>query len=228
MDIEGTYTFQAPPELVWRNLMDPQILRKSVPGVERLEQIDDHTYEISLTVQHVPLRGTYQGRIQIVEQQYPSHYRISFQGESQQQVFGGNGDIYLQRHENHTVISYQGLLNIDRHNSLLPPTLIRGMMKLLVQQFFAALAEDLYVTTEQGNAAVIEGANGSIVILPAPPLKASLLRRAIHQLGLGAGGPEEEIRWEARIRRVSLIAGLLLLIWVGTRLLPRRQATGSS
>src|SRR5256885_13676838 len=38
MIIEGTYTLQATPEDVWRCLMDEQILRSAIPGLESLER----------------------------------------------------------------------------------------------------------------------------------------------------------------------------------------------
>ena len=37
MEIEGTYTLQASPEEVWQCLMDTQVLRSAIPGVEQLE-----------------------------------------------------------------------------------------------------------------------------------------------------------------------------------------------
>ncbi|MBO0778184.1 MAG: hypothetical protein J2P37_05080 [Ktedonobacteraceae bacterium] len=231
MNIEGTYTLQAPAEHVWRNLMDPLVLRKSIPGIERLEQIDDKTYELALHIKNAPLRGTYCARINITEQQYPYHYRISIQGEGPQQQFSGDGAIQLQEREEKTVIVYQGQMQMDHPH--LPATLAKGMLKLLVQQFFASLADLLYakryVTAgpgrDNGATTILEGQNGSIVLLPPPPLKekGSILRRVIHRSGLGGGEQEEEERWEARIRRFGVIVGLLLLVWVGTRIIPRRH-----
>ena len=36
MDIDGTYTLQAPPEVVWNLLMDQDMLQHTIQGMERL------------------------------------------------------------------------------------------------------------------------------------------------------------------------------------------------
>jgi carbon monoxide dehydrogenase subunit G len=230
MNIEGTYTLQAPAEQVWRTLMDPQILKKSIPGIERLEQLDAQTYIMTLQIGNAPLRGTYQGRITINEQEYPYRYHITIEGESDQQKFSGNGDIHLAEHEETTVIAYQGDLEIDRQNTSLSPTLIKGLLKLLMQQFFSSLSERLGRRTNAKpieTATVIDNANGSLILIPAPPLieesETSMLRRVVRLLGLGAGDQDEEAHWEQRIQRWGMIAGLLLLVWIGMRLIPRRD-----
>ena len=40
MDIDGTYTLQAPPEVVWNLLMDQDLLQHTIQGMERLEQTE--------------------------------------------------------------------------------------------------------------------------------------------------------------------------------------------
>ncbi len=44
MDIEGTYTLQAPPEEVWGCLKDQQVLQRTIPGVERIEALSEEKY----------------------------------------------------------------------------------------------------------------------------------------------------------------------------------------
>jgi carbon monoxide dehydrogenase subunit G len=44
----------------------------------------------------------------------------------------------------------------------------------------------------------------------------------VHLLGLGHGEPKQEQIWTRRLRRTSTVAGLVFLVWLGTRL-PRRR-----
>jgi carbon monoxide dehydrogenase subunit G len=45
MLIEGQFTLQAPIQEVWDFLLDPETLASCVPGAEKMEAIDDKTYE---------------------------------------------------------------------------------------------------------------------------------------------------------------------------------------
>lgn len=245
MNIEGTYTLQEVPEQVWRNLMDPDVLRLSIPSLDRLEKLDENSYDVTMSIRHTPLRGTYHGLITISEQHYPYHYRLAIEGEGRQEKISGSASIHLNQRGDHTVVAYKVTLNPGRTPPLMPPMLMKGTAKLLIQQFFSLLAERLrtYSVVEisatgagQYESAVSTGSavrsgrvGGSVVILPPPPLKPpTLTQKLVRLCGLGAGDAEQEARWETRVRRIGIVAGLLLLLWFGTRLprlFSKRRAT---
>jgi carbon monoxide dehydrogenase subunit G len=239
MKIEGTYTLQASPDHVWDSLMDPQVLRDIIPGVEKLEKLDGNTYEATIQIKHAPLKGSYHGHITITDQQFPRHYCIEIRGEGRQTLFSGNGHIQLDEQNNNTIIAYRGELKPDKRNSWLPPAVLKGAAKLLIQQFFAALALqlgtrpstarfDMYTPATTGS--VIHQPGGTITILspklatqPEPSAQhATLLQTLIRWSRAGDDDPQEIARLEKRIRSFSIIAGLLFLVWVGTRI-PRKR-----
>jgi carbon monoxide dehydrogenase subunit G len=45
MQIEGKFTVQAPIQEVWDFLLEPETLASCIPGAEKMEAIDDMTYE---------------------------------------------------------------------------------------------------------------------------------------------------------------------------------------
>src|SRR5581483_3851699 len=150
MDIEGTYTLQAEVEEVWQCLMDTQALRRAIPGLERLESSRSRTYAFTLRVKQAPLRGVYAGQALIDTICYPgppASYHLSIEGDGQHNPFQGIWDIRLIQQQDNTVVTYTGTLNPGKIGALLPPTLIKGAIKILVQQFFANLAERLRTTT---------------------------------------------------------------------------------
>ena len=247
MNIEGTYTLQGMPEEVWRCLMDPQVLRRTIPGLERLERENTHRYAVTLHIRQAPLIGLYQGYVTISEQQYPSQYHMAIESEGKQGKISGEGAIQLSRHDENTVVSYKGTLNAGKLAALLPPPVAQGAAKLLIQQFFTGLAEYLRTLnrvevavslsgTQNGDiseeepvealetAASASGATrGFFSSLPAlfPAGRTPLLLSTVRRLGLGEGNPAEEARWTERARRLGFVMTLLTLVWVGTRL-PRR------
>lgn len=151
MDIEGTYTLQAPVEEVYQCLADAEMLHHAIPGLERLEPAGAFAYTFALRVKQAPLRGTYQGRITLLNTPSPgfaTSYRFSIEGDGQHNPFEGTWDIRLDQQQGNTVVVYSGALNTGKISALLPPALVKGAVKILVQQFFANVAEQLRTTQE--------------------------------------------------------------------------------
>jgi carbon monoxide dehydrogenase subunit G len=231
MDIEGTYTLQAMPDKVWQCLMDPQALRRAIPGLEHLEALDDFTYEITLHIKYGPLSDLYQGRIRIFAQQYPASYRIAIEGNGRQSSISCEGNVQLSNHEGNTIIRYTCSLHPGKPGTLLPTPYVRGASKLFLQQFFTALADylrtlqpvsaneldefDLPVKREGAQVEVLDGDDAGVM------MPYTFLHKLIHLLRLGHGDSREEEQWVLRARRLGMVCGLLALVWVGTRL-PRR------
>jgi len=234
MKIEGTYTLQASPEEIWQRLMDAQVLQRAIPGVEQLEPLDNQKHSITLHIKHAPLTGSYHGKVAITEQHYPYYFCIVIEGNGRQNTISGEGTVHLNARGEHTVIAYKGTLHLGKPGVLLPSILVKGTTKLLLQQFFTALSDILRSThpsstDEEGD---IPGpslshqmdSGGGVAVLPSVTQQSPLLLALVHGLRLGGGDPAMEEQWVQRVRRVGIIAGLLLLVWVGTRL-PRRPGS---
>src|SRR5258708_18210050 len=143
MDIEGTYTLQASPEDVWHCLLDQQVLRHAIPGVEKLESLGQHEHGITLQIRQPPLIGVYHGRVMLTDQHYPYHYSIAIEGEGRQSTISGHGVIHLSGRGENTVVAYKGTVNIGKLGTLLPAPVVKGVARLLLNQFFTSLADHL-------------------------------------------------------------------------------------
>src|SRR5712692_9971686 len=143
MDIDGTYTLQATPEVVWVHLMDLQTLRRTIPGIEGLERTGEDTYAFTLHIKHAPLRGSYSGSAVATKQEYPYSYHMKAEGEGIPGTFHAEWNITLMAQDENTVVTYQGSLQFSRTNALLPSPLVKGAIKVLIQQFFTSVADHL-------------------------------------------------------------------------------------
>jgi len=219
MDIEGTYTLQALPEDVWHCLLDQQELRRTIPGVEGLEQVGENKYAVAMHIRHAPLIGSYHGHVTLIEQQYPYYYRMAIEGEGRQSTISGEGVVHLSGRGENTIVAYKGTLNLGKLGSLLPTPLVKGAAKLLIQQFFTALADQLRTMNPQ-EISTLQQPGGNIAV-SSPTVQPTLLHTIVRLLRLGGGDPTREAQWVNRVRRAGVISALLLLVWIGTRL-PRR------
>lgn len=229
MNIEGTYTFQATPEDVWRCLSDQQFLTHALPGLDGLERKSEGIYTARLSLKQPPLKGTYTEKVTLSNYYAPYYCHIGIDGDN----LSGDALIQLRPQHNLTIVNYKGEVRIAKLGALVPPAVISGITKLLLQQFFNEIAthlhdlrqdeivsaEDILIdaSSPSRNNATIHGVQTPI----APQATTSLLHKLVHLTGLGAGDPLEEARWASRIRRIGIASGLLFLVWVGTRL-PRR------
>ncbi len=227
MDIDGTYTLQAPPEVVWNLLMDLQTLQDAIHGMERLERTGEDTYAFALQIKLSPLRGLYSGVAVATKMNYPYMYHMKAEGEGAPGTFQAEWDITLTPLDENTVNEYQGTLEFS--NTQLPKSLVKGTTKVLIQQFFTTIA-DLLRTTEyvfQDDSEVLASqaadtyAHEGYRNYPASQEKPSLLLRIVQQFGLGDRDPGLEQQWVNRLRRAGFVSMLLFFVWVGTRL-PRR------
>jgi uncharacterized protein len=227
MEIDGTYTLQAPPEVVWNLLMDLQTLQHAIQGMERLERTGEDTYAFALHIKLSPLRGSYSGVAVATKMNYPYMYHMKAEGEGAAGTFHAEWDITLTPLDDNTVIGYQGTLEFS--NAQLPNSLVKGTTKVLIQQFFTTIADLLHTTdyVYQDDAAVFASQPAESYVHDGhrnyldSQEKHSLLLSIVQQLGLGDKDPELEQQWMNRLRRVGFLSMLLFFVWVGTRL-PRR------
>jgi carbon monoxide dehydrogenase subunit G len=226
MEIEGTYTLQASPHEVWNSLMDQRTLEHTIPGIQRLETHGDDTCSFAILVKQTPLKGQYTGLVRVIEQEYPSVYRFTIEGEDQQSKIHGEWTVNLSELNENTVVAYKGTLHFGKISTLLPIPMIKGTIKVLIQQFFTALADQLRTTNRTyGEMAqitdemvVVEDVHNENATVIAAADRPALLYIVVQQLGLGKGHPLLEEQWIIRLRRMSMVAALLLLVWIGTRL----------
>ncbi len=222
MDIDGTYTLQAPPEVVWNLFMDLQMLQRAIQGMERLERTGEDTYTFSLHIKLSPLRGSYEGVAAVMKMDYPYMYHMKAEGEGAAGRFQAEWDITLTPLDENTVIGYRGRLEFS--NTRLPNSLVKGTIKVLIQQFFTSIADLLHTAdyAYQNNSEVYRAqSDDGYRNYQAFQEKSSLLITMVRWLGLGDRDPVLEQQWVNRLRRAGFVSMLLFFVWVGTRL-PRR------
>lgn len=235
MNIEGTHTLQAPPAEVWHYLTDQDILSSTLPGVKRMSPIGQDMYDIIVSMDNAPFTGSHHGQITISEQQYPYQFRLTATSDGKTSLHG-IGSIHLHEQAGKTIIAYKGTFTFNKTGTHLAPALIKGAIKLYMQQYFQSLAEHLHDHKLPQSAQALDGTEnasitqsaGDIIVIPHPataekqPRATTIVSKATRLFRSNVGDPQMQARWKQRIRRTGVIAGLLLLVWIGTKI-PRRQ-----
>lgn len=144
MDISGEYTLYAPRERVWNLLLDPDVLRRTIPGCEQLDPRGDDTYHVRLNVGIAAVKGIYTGTLQIADRKPPESYRMTVEGSGTRGVLHGDGTLSLEaRDASTTVVRYSGQAQLGGAIASVGMRMAGGVANMLIKSFFARLADEV-------------------------------------------------------------------------------------
>ena len=74
MKVEVSHLLAYPRERVWEVLLDPEVLARVMPGVEKFEEVAPDKYALAMKLGVPAVRGSYTGSVQIVDKNRPASY----------------------------------------------------------------------------------------------------------------------------------------------------------
>ncbi|HEU4900216.1 MAG TPA: carbon monoxide dehydrogenase subunit G, partial [Actinomycetota bacterium] len=80
MRIAGNATLRAPVEAVYEALRDPRVLVRTIPGCERLEEVGEEAYAMTVTAGVASVRGTYAGDVRLTDHRAPHGFVLRASG----------------------------------------------------------------------------------------------------------------------------------------------------
>jgi len=92
----GDATLNAPVDRVWRALLDPAVLVRTIPGCERLETTGEHTYAMTVTAGVAAIKGTYSGSCQLSELDPHSSLVMRLQGAGAPGTIGADVSVVFK------------------------------------------------------------------------------------------------------------------------------------
>ena len=143
MKIEGTYTVPAGRETVWQHLLDPDSLARSLPGCEKLERQPDGSYRAEMKVGIAAVKGTYHGRVEILDPVPHEQFRMKVEGNGAGGFLKGEGILTLSGNGNETKIGYSGDVLVGGVIASVGQRLVQAAARQVVQQFFQAFSKQL-------------------------------------------------------------------------------------
>jgi carbon monoxide dehydrogenase subunit G len=136
LKFEGSYTFNASREKVWRVLQDPKIMAQCMPGCEQLTEIAPDRYEATMKVGVAAVKGTYKGKVTIKDKQAPSHYTLSGEGSGGPGFMKGDVSIDLEEDNGKTVLKYSADAQAGGLIASVGQRMLGGVAKMMLDQFF--------------------------------------------------------------------------------------------
>src|SRR5712692_6485232 len=139
MKIEGTHELHAPRDRVYALLIDPEVLRRCIPGCESLEKIDENAYAATLKAGVGAIKGTFKGNVHLEDMRPPEHYRIVVEGKGLVGFAKGSANFDLLEQGGSTLIKYSGELQVGGTIAGVGQRMIQAAAKMMAGRFFTAL-----------------------------------------------------------------------------------------
>jgi len=151
MKLQGEYTFDAPQDIVWEALQDPNVLGSVLPGGQGFEAVPDteNEYVGQLNIKVGPVNGKFDGKIQLSDINPPDSYTVAVDGSGAPGFVKGEGSLRLEPRGEQTWMEYSGEANVGGKIASVGQRLIDTSAKSIIRQALAALNEYLKVQVAQ-------------------------------------------------------------------------------
>jgi len=146
MILEGKFTINAPIQELWDTMLKPETLRACIPGAEKIEQIDEKTYDCIVKQKVGPISVRFKFKIVLTKVDAPTHAEMEGEGEDIGKAgrFVQRTNIDLKEIESGEVeVSYRCDANIVGKLAMFGDRILRAKAKKLEKEFTEALREKL-------------------------------------------------------------------------------------
>jgi carbon monoxide dehydrogenase subunit G len=144
MRIAGNATLRAPVATVYDALRDPRVLVRTIPGCERLEQVGEDAYQMTVTAGVASVRGTYAGDVRLTDHRAPHGFVLRASGSGAPGTVSADVTVDLAPGaDGTTVLSYDADAVVGGMIGGVGQRLLTGVAKRTAGEFFAAVDEVL-------------------------------------------------------------------------------------
>ena len=146
MIIEGKFSLKAPIQLLWDTLLDPETLRSCIPGAEKIERLDEKTYDCVIKQKVGPISVRFKFKNILSELDPPNHVVMEGEGEDIGKAgrFTQRTNIDLKETDGEEVeISYQCRANLVGKLAMFGDRILMVKAKKLEREFTSALRDKL-------------------------------------------------------------------------------------
>ena len=142
MKLEGAYDVPAPRKKVWDAFFDPKMLKKAIPGCEKLEPVGPDEYKATMKVGVGGVKGTFEGKVTLSDKQPPDSYKMAVEGSGGPGFIRGETIITLTDQDGGgTRVSYTADLQVGGLIASVGQRMLGGVSKMMADKFFNRMGE---------------------------------------------------------------------------------------
>lgn len=143
MKISAIHEIPANPVKTFEMLTDPDVLVRTVPGLNSLQSIGENVYSAELEVGIKAVKGRYKGTVKLVDAISGEQFRLVMDGEGPLGFVHQDMIIKLEPiSENETKVNCEGEATVGGVVAGIGQRMLSGVASLLMGQFFKALKKE--------------------------------------------------------------------------------------
>lgn len=139
MKLQGAYTISASRDAVWEALNNPEVLSKTIPGGQELEQTGENEYRAKMKIRVGPVQGIFNGKVQLTNLNPPESYHMLVDGRGAPGFVKGEGDLRLEDQGDETVLHYEGDAQVGGRLASVGQRLMETSAKAMIRQSLETL-----------------------------------------------------------------------------------------
>ena len=143
MEISGKHEFDALRSAVWAKLLDPDAIRKAIPGCEEMVETGPDTYRLTIKIGIAAIKGTYTGTVEVRDQTPEESYRLVVSGSGKPGSVQGDALLTLSEAAGRTTVNYRGEVKAQGVIARMGSRLLGSAAKLLIGQFIDGMEKQL-------------------------------------------------------------------------------------
>lgn len=144
MELQDEIRIEAPRDVVYAALNDPEILKQCIPGCQELEKTSDTDLVAKVVLKIGPVKATFGGKVKLDPSKAPEKFSLT--GEGSGGIAGhakGGADVELIEDGDATLLRYEARADVGGKIAQLGSRLIVSTSKKLAGNFFEKFAEIL-------------------------------------------------------------------------------------
>jgi carbon monoxide dehydrogenase subunit G len=173
MEMEGSRVLAITQEQAWEALNNPDVLKASIPGCDKVEATGDNRYAVGVAVKVGPLAARFAGKIVLSDVHPPESYTLSFDGQGGAAGFGkGQAKVKLTPQGTGCELSYSATAQVGGKMAQVGQRLIDSVARSMAEDFFKRFDQEMQRRYPQAyaDAAAARPPGGGVAAAPRIPM----------------------------------------------------------
>ena len=151
---DGRTEIAAPPEEIWARLLDPDALAALIPGAHNVEKLSNTAFRAEVTLGVGPVTGRYRAAVRLSDLDPPRSASLSGEADGALGFGRGCGHLTLESPApDRTIVCWRYEAAVGGKVAAIGGRLLDGAARVLIRQFFAALAKQAGTPNQSAPAA---------------------------------------------------------------------------
>lgn len=137
---DGNVLVKADPAAIWRSLLDPQSLKKIIPGCHSVEAVTPEHFKAEVSLGVGPIKGRFTADVKLSDLEPERSARLSGTLSGPLGKANGSGRVNLTPQDDGTLISYTYAVDVAGKVASVGGRMIKRAAQMVISQFFERLS----------------------------------------------------------------------------------------